>query len=511
MQAYTKCIVHTLWDKHHTQNVSINYVKEITMKYTLIVFIHIVILIGCNFNEKKTGDDDTQNMKNVIDNYIEEIAQTHEIPGLAVAVIKDGQEYYKTYYGFASLENQKSVDEKTIFRIYSTTKLITSTGLFQLIQKGKVSLKDKISSYIEGLPNDWRDVQIENLLTHSSGIPDIIRYDSNLADEEIISEMSSDGMDFETGNQFWYNQSNYWLIAKIIENQTANSFEDYIIKNQFSGDTTHVYFSSNSSLSLPNRANKYEYNGKRKEFEKTVNNDGERAHPGNGLNITLNAFINWNKRFDNDILIDSITKFEMWEPFEFGNGRDKFRYGWGEYSSNGNQSLGFTGGGVSGFRKFPEKNLTIIFLSNGYKYFPIQDMIINHIAGIVDISLINNESLTKEAIISSFLQLSILKAIDEYKNLRKNNPTQNLEGTLNSLGYALMRDGRIKDAIEIFKLNVDENPNSSNAYDSLAEAYFNDKQLEVSLEYYQKSLELNAGNNNAKVMIDVITKQLKNK
>lgn len=83
------------------------------------------------------------------------------------------------------------------------------------------------------------------------------------------------------------------------------------------------------------------------------------------------------------------------------------------------------------------------------------------------------------------------------------------EGGMNSLGYSFLQNGKIKDAIELFKLNTIAYPNSSNTYDSLGEAYLNDGQKNLAIENYEKSLELNPNNTNAqKVLKDLKGKKL---
>lgn len=75
-------------------------------------------------------------------------------------------------------------------------------------------------------------------------------------------------MEFETGNQFSYNQTNYWLLTMIIEKITGETFEDYILNNQFSNSKDKILFSSNSSENIPNRIVKNFYNTKTKRYEK---------------------------------------------------------------------------------------------------------------------------------------------------------------------------------------------------------------------------------------------------
>jgi tetratricopeptide (TPR) repeat protein len=90
-------------------------------------------------------------------------------------------------------------------------------------------------------------------------------------------------------------------------------------------------------------------------------------------------------------------------------------------------------------------------------------------------------------------------------------PETNTETQLNSLGYTLLGKGQIKDAITIFKVNVDENPLSSNAYDSYAEALMKDGQNELAIKNYKRSIELDSTNFNAKSQIKIIESSLKPK
>jgi tetratricopeptide (TPR) repeat protein len=75
------------------------------------------------------------------------------------------------------------------------------------------------------------------------------------------------------------------------------------------------------------------------------------------------------------------------------------------------------------------------------------------------------------------------------------------EQEINTLGYMLLRDNKTEEAIEIFKLNVSEHPKAWNVYDSLGEAYMKQGEKELAIENYQKSLELNPGNQNGKDML----------
>ncbi|WP_307462356.1 serine hydrolase [Chryseobacterium sp. SORGH_AS_0447] len=285
-----------------------------------------------------------------IDNYLKEVIKTNQIPGLAIGVIKDGKVIFEQYYGTENLEDAKKVNPNSMFRIYSTSKLMTDVGVFQLIEQGKLSLEDHVSKYIDHLPKEWQNVKVKNLLSHSSGIPDFVAFSDILPEysgSKTIERLSREKMDFTTGNEFRYNQTNYMLLAMIIEKITGQSFENFILNNQFRDTKNQVIFSSNSLEKIPNRVIKYNYNPERKKYEISTYREGKKAHPANGIAITLPAFLKWSNQLAKNDLLNQKTKEMMWQPFEYGNKKDVFAYGWEISKANDVRSYGFSGGNVS--------------------------------------------------------------------------------------------------------------------------------------------------------------------
>lgn len=441
-----------------------------------------------------------------INRYVKGVMQTHEIPGLALAVVKNGKTIYKQYYGRAFANKSTPVAANSMFRVYSTTKLITSVAIFQLMEQGKLALNDNVALYLKKLPAHWQHVQIQHLLTHSSGLPDIIKYPSNLSDQTLMARLSADPMEFETGSRFYYNQTNYWLLAQVIEQLSGQSFATYVLQKQFSGNRQGVLFSSNSTANVPNRVVKMRYDIPSKTYKPTTHNNGARAHSGNGLNITLDKLIEWGNRLDNNDLLRNETKQQMWARFNFSHPKDVFLHGWGVYKVNQASSYGFTGGGVSAFRKFPKEDMTIILLTNGYKHMPIHNTIVNRVAGMVIPTLANPQAIVREQVQNSFIQNTLSNALKNYTLAKKQHPSVDFESVINSVGYIFLGANKVKEAIQVFELNVKDHPKSSNTYDSLGEAYFDNKNYKASRKSYQKSLELNPRNRNAARMLEKIKK-----
>ncbi|TDN97630.1 serine hydrolase domain-containing protein [Sunxiuqinia elliptica] len=463
----------------------------------LTVFSILLLLcfsISCS-NQRES--DYPAKISDKIDTYLTKAMELHNIPGLALAVVEGDQVVYERYLGKSSLEKDAPVDTTTLFRVFSATKLITSTAVFQLIQIGKLSLEDSISTYLDDLPAQWQQIKIKHLLSHASGLPDLIRHESTLSDKALMEKLSADKMDFITGSQFRYNQTNYWLLALIIEKITGMTFDEFVFKNQFDHSNDGVLFSSNSLEPIPNRAVRYFYNSKTHAFEKDTNNSGQRGHSGNGLNITLREFIEWNRKLDNHELLSSEMKSKMWEPFKFTNQKDHFLHGWGNYPVNELDSYGFSGGNLAAFRKFVNHQTTIILLSNGYE-IPAYDIIINDVARIAIPELTAKKRTLEEEVMSLAINRRFNEATQAFMKLKEENPStdfDNLKWNINSLGNSyLYRENNIEKALEVFKINAEANPSWWVSMASLAETYELKNDRLHAIENYQKAIRLNEGN-----------------
>jgi len=132
-----------------------------------------------------------------LDSYIQRGMEQWQIPGLAIAVVKDGQTVLMKGYGVRELGKQDKVDENTLFMIASNSKLFTGTSIAKLEFEKKLSLNDKVTQYIPWFKlydsNATRMVTIRDLLCHRLGTKtfqgDFTFFDSNLLKDSIIWKM----------------------------------------------------------------------------------------------------------------------------------------------------------------------------------------------------------------------------------------------------------------------------------------------------------------------------------
>lgn len=464
-------------------------------------FLLLVVFISC----KKIEPKKEKVRSNEIVNYVNHILKRHEIPGVSLAILKNDSLIFKQNFGKANIEHDVSIADKSIFRVYSLTKPIVSVAIFQLIEQGKLSLEDEVSKYVKDLPQTWNSITIKYLLTHSSGLPDMAPFPKiqNFTEKKAKELVFDKDLLFKKGEKYVYNQTNFWLLQKVIEKISEKNIADFIVENQFENNRKNVFFSSDSKKIVSNRVTPYFY------FETgEIQIDhpalvGDYMFAANGLNITVSEFLKWDKRLKKNKLLKPETKEKMWQTFHYTKSDKIFAFSWDKRVINNHISYGFSGSLITAYRIFPDDDLSIVFFSNGLgNYYNIEN-IINHLASLVDENIVDINNLAYEKLSQAIVDgdLKTLKvAFLSIKNNKKFNKV-NLENLINDVGYQLINQKRIEKAIQVFTFNTLENPTVANTFDSLAEAYFINKNDSLSAVNYKKAIALGGTNGNAKEML----------
>ncbi len=151
-----------------------------TLSYTLRGLVLVSLLSSCGLSEKESNKGHSASPKNpdtallsAIDNAIEKEMRENHIPGVALVLVRDGQTLYKKGYGVENTETDVSVEpDRTIFRIGSTSKALTFLTLTRLVDQGRISRSDDVTTFfpeIENTLNFDSPVTIDHLLTHTAG------------------------------------------------------------------------------------------------------------------------------------------------------------------------------------------------------------------------------------------------------------------------------------------------------------------------------------------------------
>lgn len=469
-----------------------------------------VLLVALAFHLPVFGQ--STSLSQQVNDYIQNVQQRHGIPGATVAIVKNGKVIHRNNYGYANLEHQVPITDNSIFRLYSLTKPLVAVAIFQLAEAGKLSLDDRVDQYFTELPPTWNSLQIKHLLTHSSGLPDMapIPVFENLTEEEAKEKVFSEPITFAAGTEYAYNQTNFWLLQQIIEQLSGESMSDFIIKNQFSTPVDTVFFSSDSRDIVRHRVTPYFPFRNGKQIIDHSYLQGDYAWAMNGLNITLNEFLNWDARLRNNELLNAKTKEKMWQEFPYTKKPFPFAYSWESHTVNKHPSFGFSGSLVTAYRTFPDDDLSIMFFANGLgNYFNIEN-IVNHLASLVDEDIVDPNNLVFESLLQTAMKEDMKAVRNTYTQLKKTYPKVDFESQINAIGYMLMNVGQLPKAIEVFTFNTQQFPTSWNVFDSLGEAYLQNNNLAKAKKYYEQSLQLNPANKNGEKMLGEITKRKQN-
>jgi len=156
-------------------------------------------------------------------------------PGAAVLIVKDGQVLLRKGYGLANLELGVPMRPEMVFEIASLTKQFTAAAILLLQERGKLAVTDDITKYLPDYPTHGRTITIENLLSHTSGIPEVTalpewwpRHREDLTPQQLIGLFKDKPLDFNPGEKQSYSNSGYILLGAIVEKASGKSYEDFV-------------------------------------------------------------------------------------------------------------------------------------------------------------------------------------------------------------------------------------------------------------------------------------------
>lgn len=453
-----------------------------------------------------------------IDDFLRAEMAKRKIPGLQLAVVKNGKIVKTASYGLANIQDAVAVDDDTVFSINSITKAFTGVAVMQLVEQGKLELSAKISQYLPDLPVEWHNVTIKQLLTHTSGLPDIMNGDtgkliSNEGAKASWELVKQQPLDFEANTQFSYNQTGYLLIGKIIDNVSGQLFTDYITKHQLQiADMKRTEAAGFSNLHdvITHSARRYTY----------IYGSGEIAnikpidfpiflHAAAGMSATAKEIANWLIALQSGKLLNKPSSIKtLWTPAVLTNGKTKgfnnllngYALGWPTVGRLEHPAVAPAGGNRAAFFVYPEDDLSIVVLTNLVGSIP--SLFIDEIAGfyIPEMKMENGFGLSPsiKVLWDALESKGYEKAVQVVESLQKTNQLKLEEDELNTWGYKLINQKKRQQALEIFKLNIYLFPLSANTYDSLAETYWLLGHTHKAIEYYKKVLALKPENKHAK-------------
>lgn len=457
-----------------------------------------------------------QNRPAAIDSIISREMKERSIPGVQIAIVQHGKIVLSKSYGTAHIQNNIPVTGNSVFPINSCTKVFTAVAVMQLVEEGKIKLSDPVAAYVDSLPAPWQQVTVAQLLTHTSGIPDILKlFDPQtggvgaLRNEGAIwAKLKTLPMDFRPGGQFSYNQTNGYLLGKIIRKLSGQPFDEFFKEKQFRVAGMQQTIFGDSRDVIPLYAPTYHYrknqDGRKlpqEKLEMGYHEFPEFTRTGAGLNSTAEDMARWIICLQTGKLLKNTSSLDtLWSRSTLSNGTPaQWSMGWGmaKWRSK-HKAIGMNGGGRNAFLVYPDDDLAVIVLTNLGGSSPedyLEELAACYIPGIIQNDLVT-------LLRTNLRTTGYDNAIAVTDAAMKSNPslTPN-ENELNEWAYRMMSKGQLREALAVFRLNVHLFPNSWNVYDSYGEALLADGKKEEALQHYRKSIALNPGNEHGKKMI----------
>jgi len=302
-----------------------------------------------------------------VDEHIKAEMQRQHLAGLSVAVIKDGKIVKVEGYGFANIELNVPARPETVYKIGSVSKQFIASGIMLLIEEGKVSLDDKISKFLEGTPDTWKDITVRHLLTHTSGIVreapgfDPMKIQS---DADVIKTAYPLPLRFAPGEKWEYCNVGYFTLAEIIRKVSGKPWGDFLKERVFAPLEMNATRTTTMSDLVPNRANGYLWRAGKQENAQIY----FALRPSGAFLSTVLDLAKWDAALYTDKVHKQSVRDQMWTPGKLNNGEPhEYGFGW-QLETWAGHKLVSHGGSLPGFRasilRFVNDKLTVVVLTN---------------------------------------------------------------------------------------------------------------------------------------------------
>ncbi len=372
---------------------------------SLVVLLLLLAFVSTLFAQKSADTPPAD-----LDAYVARSMQSFEVPGMAVAIIKDGKVVLSKGYGVRKLGDTTPVDELTMFAIGSNTKAFTTAALATLVDAGKLTWDDRVYERLPGFvmydPYVSHEMTIRDLLTHRSGMGlgegDLLFWPkTTYTRDEIIHKLRYMKPHSSFRSQYAYDNLLYMTAGQIIPAVTGTSWDDYVREHIFQplgmkhSVVTNKDFKPGDDYASPHSR----VDGK---LQTVPQEDLDNVGPAGAINSCAADMARWvqlqlnhGKFADHDgRLFSEQQSREMWSPQTILPVNDPppgfaglktnfadYALGWGLREYHGRKLVGHTGG-VAGFVSrvmlVPEENLGVVILTNAEEDFAF-DAILYHV------------------------------------------------------------------------------------------------------------------------------------
>lgn len=431
------------------------------------------------------------------------------VPGLSIALVQKGELVWHKGFGVKNAQTKEAVADNTVFEAASLSKPVFAYAVLKLVDEGKLDLDTPLTKFLPGNYDVGEDARINQItarhvLSHRPGFPNWRRQNNALT------------IHFTPGERFSYSGEGFVYLAKVVEKITGEKFNDFMKRSVFvplgMNDSSYIWQESynaqhafsHGQLGRPTGQNKSTNPNAAASLRTTAQDFGKflvAMSKGTGLKPAT-----WRQMLTPQIQVSESGTNNIFGKPEKLSETISWGLGWGLQTTA--DGLAYWHWGDNGNMKayvlmYDKQQFGLVVFTDGANGLTIVPEIVSEAIGGQQPALswlkYGSYKSPSKSLLKTILAKGATAALTEYRQTRKGRPESEVlnESQMNRLGYDLMGGQLIKDAIEVFKLNVEDYPKSSNVYDSLAEAYERDGQKDLAIKNYQRSLELDPKNDNA--------------
>ena len=325
-----------------------------------------------------------------VDEFLETHMKRHQIPGLSLAICRDGQLVRAKGYGLANVELDVPVKPETVFQSGSVGKQFTAMAVMMLVDEGKLGLDDPLAKHFPGAPATWKGITVRHLLTHTSGIKDWegktdLDYRKDYTEDELVKIAMKLRPDFAPGTQWSYSNTGYVLLGVLVRKASGKFYGDFLTERVFSPlgmASTRVI--SESDI-VKNRAAGYTLAKDELQNQEWVSPSLNTTADG-ALYVTALDLAKWDAALQARRFLKPESYAAMWSPVKLSSGATyPYGFAWGLDVQRGEPVVEH-GGSWQGFRtaivRYPGRKLTVIVLANLAQAEP--ERLATTIAGLVE-------------------------------------------------------------------------------------------------------------------------------
>lgn len=299
--------------------------------------------------------------------------KANHLAGIAVCIVEKGEPVYCEAFGYADVENRRRLTCDTPFQIASLSKQFAAVSVMLLVQEQKLKLDDPILDHLDGLPDDWSEITVRQLLSHTSGIRDYTEF-PNIRDEyqedlerlKILQQIYSYPLDFQPGAKFKYSNSGYVVAGHLIEAVSGMEYSEYLQKKIFS--PLEMTNSRLEPLQNDDTSRAIGHDYKDGKLQPSTYNSPAWAFAAGGIVASVNDLAKWDAALDSGAVLPKTELQVLWEEQRAGGRKTEYGMGWMLMPAPGSGTFVYHFGGKPGFStsmaRLVENRVSIIVLSN---------------------------------------------------------------------------------------------------------------------------------------------------